>query len=115
MDVSRSVADPDHIGRDPAFECALREGRGGKTKFLDFLFIGAFATKCFESSRIFRNGLPKAILSKGQNTKTGGGGGVRRTPPPPLPIITQRVNSSVTKTIRRIKRPTSWTRGRCGT
>ena len=39
-----------------------------------FFFIGASATKCFEKSRIFRYGLPKDILSKGQKTKAGGGG-----------------------------------------
>ena len=61
---------------DPYFK-ALWEGV--KLNFL-FFFIGASATKCFESSRIFRYGLHKDIVSKGQKTKGGGG----RTAPPPL-------------------------------
>ena len=50
-------------GFGPIFQSSLR---GGK--------IGASTTKCFERSRIFRYGLPKDILSKGQKTKAGGGG-----------------------------------------
>ena len=48
---------------------ALREG---KTKFLEFFFIGASAIKSWEKSRIFRYGLPGDFFSKGQKT-TGGG------------------------------------------
>ena len=45
----------------PIFQSALR---GGKTKFVDFSFIGASETKRFARSRIFRYGLPQDILSK---------------------------------------------------
>ena len=44
-----------------------------------FFLIGASATKSFARLRMFRYGLLKDILSKGQNTKGGGG----RTAPPP--------------------------------
>ena len=51
------------------FQSALR---GGKTIF--FLFIGAFATKRFARSRIFRFGLHQDILSKRQKKQTMGEG-----------------------------------------
>ena len=38
-----------------------------------FYIYRASATKCFETSRIFRYGLPRYNLSKGQNTKARGG------------------------------------------
>ena len=37
--------------------------------------IGVSATKSWEKSRIFRYGLPKDFLSKGQKTKGGGATG----------------------------------------
>ena len=40
--------------------------RGGKTKFLDFFFIEASATKRFARSRIFRYGCLMIILSNRQ-------------------------------------------------
>ena len=49
----------------PIFKSALR---GGKSKFFDFFFIGASATKKFAKSNIFRYGLPLDILSKRQKT-----------------------------------------------
>ena len=41
-------------------------------QFVRVFFIGASEYQSFVRSRIFRNGLPKDILSKGQNTKEGG-------------------------------------------
>ena len=51
------------------FQSALR---GGHTNFVDFFFIGASVTKRFVRSRIFRYGVPKDILIKGQKTKLDG-------------------------------------------
>ena len=48
---------------DPYFK-VLSEGV--KLIFLNLLFIGASAIKSFVTSRIFRYGLPKDILNKGQ-------------------------------------------------
>ena len=42
--------------------------RGGKTKFLDFSFMGASAKKSWEKSRIFRYGLPLDFFSRGPKT-----------------------------------------------
>ena len=55
----------EQYGTKPIFQSALREGN---TNFFDFLFLGASTTKCFKRSCIFRYGLPKDILSKGQKT-----------------------------------------------
>ena len=60
---------------DPHFKVLWE---GGKTKFLDFFFIGASATKRFARSRIFRHGCLMIILSKGKKK-----GKVGRTAPPP--------------------------------
>ena len=56
------------------FHSALR---GGKSNLFIFFFIGASAINRFASSRIFRYGLPKDILSKGKKQGRG------RRPPPP--------------------------------
>ena len=48
------------------------------------MFIGAFTTKCFERSRIFKYGLPKDIMSKEQKTKAGGGVHCKAPPPPSI-------------------------------
>ena len=56
------------------FQSALKEK---KSKF--GVFYGGTTTKSFDRSRIFRYGLPKDILSKGQNTK--GVGGAYSAPP----------------------------------
>ena len=61
-------------GFRPIFRSALRED---KTKFLDFFFIGASATKRFARSRFFRYGCLMIILSNRQKER---GGGVQRTP-----------------------------------
>ena len=47
---------------------ALREG---KTKFLEFFFIGASAIKSWEKSRIFRYGLMEIFLVKGKKPQGG--------------------------------------------
>ena len=55
---------------------------GGKTKFLDFFFIAAFATKRFARSRILRYGCLMIILRKRQKER--GGGTFSAPPPPPM-------------------------------
>ena len=63
---------------DPYFKVLWE---GVKQNLLNF-FIGASAIKSFVRSRIFRYGLPKDILRKGQKNK---GGGRKAPHPPPLP------------------------------
>ena len=63
---------------DPYFKVLWE---GVKPNLLTLFFIGASAIKSFVRSRIFRYGLPKDILSKGQKNKGGGG---RTVPPPPI-------------------------------
>jgi len=48
--------------------------RGQNYFFCIFFFIGASAIKNIERYSIFRYGLPKDILSKGQKNKEGGRG-----------------------------------------
>ena len=43
--------------------------KGGKTNSFDLFFIRASANKSFVRSSIFRYGLPKDILGKGQKTR----------------------------------------------
>ena len=63
--------------------CPKSALRWGKTKCVEFFFIGASAIKSWEKSRIFRYGLPEDFLSKGQKTTEGGGGGAYAVQPPP--------------------------------
>ena len=63
---------------DPYFKVLWQ---GGKTKFLDFFFIGASATKRFARSRIFKYGCLMIFLSNRE--KEGIGRSVQRPPPPP--------------------------------
>ena len=65
---------------DPYFK-VLSEG--DKTKFLDFLFIGASATKWFARSRIFKYGCLKIILSIRQKAREGVGYVHCAAPPTP--------------------------------
>ena len=62
---------------DPYFKVLWAEG---KTKFLDFFFIGASATKRCARSRIFRYRCLMIILSKRQKEREGGA----YSAPPPM-------------------------------
>ena len=61
---------------DPYFKVLWE---GGKTKFLDFFFIRASATKRFARSRIFKYGCLVIILRNRQKEREGGS-----TAPPPM-------------------------------
>ena len=56
----------------------------GVTLFFVFSLVGASAIKFFVSSRLFRYGLPKNILSIGQKTKGRRGGSREDTEIPDL-------------------------------
>jgi len=88
----------------PKFQSALREG---KTKFLIYFLIGVSATKSFARSRIFRYGLPKDILSKGQRTKEGW-----LCTATPLPLVKGLKGVSHENQIDRMKRCKWFTRNR---
>ena len=76
--------------------------RRGKTKILDFFFIGASAIKSWEKLRIFSYGLPEDFLSKGQKPWVKGLTFIWRTHLFPI-VPTMSANQVLSSVLKRLK------------